>query len=93
MTYYQPRAEEDLTPPLGHFQKQWIQACKRDRPAETACNFEYSANMIETMCLGLAGFRAGAALEYDSLKGEITNKGSASQFLTKPYRKGWAMNG
>ena len=66
LTYYQPRAESDLTPPLGHFQEQWLQACKNDKPSETACNFEYSANMIETMCLGLAGFRAGDGLEYDA---------------------------
>ena len=60
---------------------------------ETACNFEYSANMIETMCLGLASFRAGKELAYDSAKGEVTNDASANQYLTKPYRKGWSMDG
>lgn len=93
LTYYQPRAESDLTPPLGHFQEQWLQACKNDKPSETACNFEYSANMIETMCLGLAGFRAGDGLEYDGSQGQITNIASANEFLTKPYRDGWAMTG
>ena len=93
MSYYEPRAEKDLTPPLGHFQEQWIKACKNGNPADTACNFEYSANMIETMCLGLASFRAGEKLVYDSSKGEVTNNSDANQYLTKPYRKGWSMVG
>ena len=49
--------------------------------------------MIETMCLGLAGFRAGDGLEYDGSQGQITNIASANEFLTKPYRDGWAMTG
>ena len=69
------------------------QGLKNGNPADTACNFEYSANMIETMCLGLASFRAGEKLVYDSSKGEVTNNSDANQYLTKPYRKGWSMVG
>jgi len=28
MTYYKPRAKDQLIPPLGDFQKEWINACK-----------------------------------------------------------------
>jgi len=49
--------------------------------------------MIETMCLGLAGFRAGGELKYDAVKGVVTNNAAANQYLTKPYRAGWTMNG
>jgi hypothetical protein len=45
------------------------------------------------MCLGLASFRAGKELKYDSKKGVVTNDASANQYLTKKYRKGWTMNG
>lgn len=93
LTYFKPRKEEDLIPELGNFQKQWTNACKNGKPAETSCNFEYSANMIESMCLGLAAFRAKEELAYDGSKGQITNVGPANQFLTKPYRAGWTMNG
>ena len=86
-----PRSE--LIPDLGNFQKQWTDACKNGKPAETACNFEYSANMIETMCLGLVAFRAGGELKYDGKQGVVTNNANANQYLTKPYRKGWTMNG
>jgi predicted dehydrogenase len=93
MSYYKPRPEEDLAADLGNFQRDWIDACKGGNPSDTACNFEYSANMIENMCLGLAAFRAGTELEYDGDKGIVTNNVEANQYLTKPYRKGWTLNG
>lgn len=93
MSYYKPRPEDQLMDDLGNFQKQWTWACKNGKPADTACNFEYSANMIENMCLGLAAFRASAELEYDAAQGVVTNNAQANQYLTKPYRKGWTMNG
>ncbi len=93
LTYFRPRRREETAPDLGHFQHQWTHACKNGRPAETACNFEYGANMIETLCLGLASFRAGADLEYDGAAGRITNVASANELLTKPYREGWTMHG
>lgn len=93
MSYYKPRPEEDLTADLGNFQRDWIDACKGGDPSDTACNFEYSANMIENVCLGLAAFRAGTELEYDGDKGIITNNVEANQYLTKPYRKGWTLDG
>ena len=93
LSYFKPTPEEELAPDLGNFQKQWTQACKNGKPSETSCNFEYSANMIETMCLGLASFRAGESLEYNGAKGVVTNNAAANQFLSKPYRKGWTLNG
>ncbi len=100
LSYFQPRSEEKILPDLGNFQKQWTNACKNGKPAATACNFEYSANMIETMCLGLAAFRATKQLkheeqlEYDPAAGRVTNVAAANEYLTKPYRKqGWTIEG
>jgi len=93
LSYFDPRSSEETAADLGNFQKQWTDACKNGKPAETACNFEYSANMIETMCLGLAGYRAGEELTYDGAGGKVTNIASANQYLTKPYRKGWTIEG
>jgi hypothetical protein len=45
------------------------------------------------MCLGLAAFRAGGSLDYDAVRGQFTNDTAANQYLTKPYRAGWTMNG
>lgn len=93
MSYYDPRPEGELLEDLGNFQKQWTDACKNGRPSETACNFEYSANMIENMCLGLAAFKAGEPIQYDGENGVVTNSPTANQHLTKSYRKGWTLNG
>ncbi len=93
MSHYNPRSADEALPDLGHFQTQWIEACKNGKPADTACNFEYSANMIETMCLGLVAFRAGKKLEYDSKNGSVTNVTSANQYLSKAYREGWKIDG
>jgi predicted dehydrogenase len=93
LAHFKPLPEDRLTPDLGNFQKQWTAACKNGKPADTACNFKYSADMIEAMCLGLAAFRAGAEINYDGKAGRITNHADANQFLTKPYREGWKLNG
>ena len=93
LSYFQPRGRDEVEADLGNFQHQWTAACKNGKPQETGCNFEYGANMLETLCLGLASFRAGTDLEYDGAKGVVTNNAAANQYLTKPYRAGWTMNG
>jgi hypothetical protein len=45
------------------------------------------------MCLGLAAFRAGVPLEYDGGRGQFSDNAAANQYLTKPYRKGWTLDG
>jgi hypothetical protein len=34
-----------VIPPLGHFQKQWTNACKGD--LKTTCDFDYSGTLID----------------------------------------------
>lgn len=91
MTYYQPRKEDDIIPAMGHFQKQWINACKTD--LKTSCDFKYSADMIEHMLLGLASYRHGGRIEYDPKKGRVTNSDNANDLLKRPYRDGWSLKG
>jgi len=92
LTYYKPRKKEELLPSVGHFQKQWINACK-DPSQKTACDFEYSANMIEQMCLGLVAYRVGKKLDYDGKAGRVTNSDEANALLKREYRAGWTLNG
>jgi predicted dehydrogenase len=92
LSYYKPRAKEQQLQPVGHFQQQWIDACKNPT-LKTACDFEYSANMIETMLLGLVAHQAGGKLEYDPVAGKITNNAEANALLSRKYRDGWALNG
>ena len=74
------------------FQRQWLDACKNPS-AKTACDFGYSADMIEQMLLGLVAYRVGKKVEYDAASGKITNAPEANEFLGRTYRKGWTLNG
>lgn len=92
LSYYKPRSKEKQLPAMGHFQQQWIDACK-DPSHATACDFEYGANMIEQMLLGLVAYRAGGKIEYDPVAGKVTNLPEANEFLSRNYRDGWVLNG
>jgi predicted dehydrogenase len=92
LTYLKRRTEADLLPPLGHFQQQWLDAC-RDPSRKTACDFAYSADMIEQMLLGLVAYRAGKKLTYDAAAGKVANAPEANAFLSRQYRDGWTLEG
>ena len=92
LTYLKQRTAKTILPPLGHFQQQWFDACK-DPSRKTACDFEYSGNMIEQMLLGLVAYRIGKKLEYDGKTGRVTNSPEANELLHRKYREGWTLNG
>jgi hypothetical protein len=92
LTYYKPRAPEAVLPSLGDFPGQWLRAC-RDPGLKTACDFEYSGEMIEQLLLGLVAYRAGKKIEYDGATGRVTNSAEANAFLRREYRPGWTLNG
>jgi hypothetical protein len=90
-TYYKPRPKAALLPPLGDFQKQWINACKGN--LKTACDFDYAGNMIEMMLLGLVAYRVGKKISYDGAAGRVTDSPEANELLSRKYRAGWTLNG
>ena len=91
MTYYKPRAEGKTLAPLGHFQREWVDACKGD--LKTTCNFDYGGTLIEQMLLGLVAYRVGKKLDYDPAAGRVTTSDEANALLTHKYRDGWTLNG
>ena len=91
MTYYKPRPKEKLFPPVGDFQRQWINACKGN--GKTCCDFEYGGNMTEMMLLGLAAYRTGKKISYDGAAGKVTDCSEANEYLRRTYREGWTLNG
>jgi predicted dehydrogenase len=91
LTYYKPRPTERLIPPLGDFQKEWINACKGS--LKTSCDFEYGGNMIEQMLLGLVAYRVGKKISYDGAAGRVTDSAEGHALLSRTYRKGWTLNG
>ncbi len=90
MTYYKPRTEKEVLPRLGHFQREWVDACKGDK--KTTCNFDYGGKLIETMLLGLVAYRVGEKIDYDGDKGKSSNS-KANDLIAREYRKGWTLEG
>jgi len=91
MTYYNRRSEDKLIPDLGHFQREWVNACKGN--LKTTCDFKYSCDLIETMLLGLVAYRVGEKIEYDGASGRVTNNAEADALLSRQYRSGWVLDG
>jgi len=91
MSYYNRRDKDEMIPDLGHFQKEWTDACKGD--LKTSCDFKYSGDLIETMLLGLVAYRAGEKIEYDGATGRVTNNAKANEYLSRKYRPGWPLDG
>ena len=91
LTYYKPRSKSALLPPLGNFQRQWINACKGD--LKTSCDFDYAGKMIEMMLLGLVAYRVGKKIKYDGGAGQVTDNPEANELLARTYRSGWTLNG
>ncbi len=91
MSYYNRRPKEQMIPPLGHFQKQWINACKGD--LKTSCNFDYAGTMTETMLLGHVAYRVGKKIAYDGVNGRVPNNPEADALLSRKYREGWPLDG
>ncbi len=67
----------------------WINTIKGKD--QISCPFEYAAPLTETMLLGIASLRANSRLHYDAAAMRVTNNAAADQFLTRQYRKGWAL--
>jgi len=93
MSYYNRRPKEDMLPDIGHFQKEWTNACKGN--LKTSCDFDYAGKMVEMMMLGLVAYRVGEKLKYDGKTGIITNVSSANDDILckRQYREGWPLNG
>jgi predicted dehydrogenase len=75
--------------PHEEHEMNWIHAIKGKDTI--SCPFDYAARLTETMLLGIASLRAGTKLYYDAPAMRVTNNASANQFLTREYRKGWAL--
>ncbi len=58
---------------------------------KTACDFEYSGNMIEQLLLGLVAYRVGKKIDYDGATGRVTNSPEANELLRRQYRPGWTL--
>ena len=72
-------------------QMNWVDACKG--LAEATCPFSYAAPLTEVMLLGIVALRTGQGrkIRYDGSAMRVTNVPEANDYLTRPYREGWAV--
>ena len=84
-------APKERLPRIAHqdHEMNWINTIKGKD--QISCPFEYAAPLTETMLLGIAALRANSKLHYDAAAMRVTNNPTADQFLTRQYRKGWAL--
>ena len=71
--------------------EEWITAIKSGNGAQTTSNFEYAAQLTETMLLGNIAIRMAdknLALKYDGGKMAYTNMPEANKYLTRENRAG-----
>jgi predicted dehydrogenase len=69
----------------------WARAIKGDATASSP--LEYAAQLTETMLLGVVALRAGQGRKilYDGANMLVTNVPEANQYLSREFRKGWAI--
>jgi predicted dehydrogenase len=70
--------------------REWADAIRAGKPELASSNFDYAAQLTETMLLGNIAVRfAGQRLEWDAEKLRFSNSEAATKLVSKEYRKGW----
>jgi predicted dehydrogenase len=77
-----------------HMKREWADAIRAGKPGLASSNFDYSAQLTETMLLGNIAVRfAGTMLAWDAAKLQFPKHRGATALVTKEYRKGWELPG
>ncbi len=87
-----PLGTDDHEDPF--MKKEWAEAIRAGKPAIASSNFDYAAQLTETMLLGNIAVRfSGQKLEWDAAKLRFVNSEAATKLVSKEYRKGWDLPG
>ena len=74
--------------------KEWADAIRAGKPEMAYSNFDYAAQLTETMLLGNIAVRLrGQKLEWDAAGLRFSNSDAATKLVSKEYRKGWDVMG
>ena len=69
--------------------KDWLDGIKGG--PKPGSSFDYSGPFTEMVNFGNLTVRTGKKLEWDAVKGEVTNDKDAATMISKEYRKGWEL--
>jgi predicted dehydrogenase len=76
-------------PRRGGTWAEWNEACRGGEPA--GCNFDWAGPLTETVLLGNVAIRTGQLLDWDAIKGKVTNVPAANQYIDEAYHNGWKL--
>ena len=71
-------------------EREWLDACKGSK-VKPGGNFEFSANVTETLLLGNLAVRAGQKLSWDRANLKVTNSEAVQKLVAPERRKGWEL--
>jgi len=75
----------------GHV-REWLDACKANKPEDAKANFaDYAGPLTEMVLIGNLAIRTGKRVEWDAEKMRSTNVPEANQYVRRDYRKGWTL--
>lgn len=72
----------------GHH-KEWIEACKADKPEMAKSGFWYAGPFTESLLVGNLAVRLGKKVEWDAKALRSPNCPEADKYINKEYRAGW----
>jgi predicted dehydrogenase len=88
---FKPPAPTLPRAPENNNYKEWVDACKANKPEMCFSSFKFAGPLTETVVLGCVAMRAGKKIEWDGPNMKITNMPEANSLLRREYRKGWEL--
>ena len=85
------KPEQKLPRSPGHF-TEWVEAIKAGDPTKALSNFNYAAQLTETVLLGVVALKAGKTIEWDAAGMRAKNCSYADEFIRRDYRKGYSIH-
>lgn len=77
-------------PRSGDHMREWVQACKANKPQDAKANFaDFAGPLTEMVLIGNMAVRTGKRVEWDAEHMRSTNVPEANQYVGRTYRKGW----
>ena len=84
-----PERKLDRSP--GHH-KEWIEACKANKPEMAKSGFWYAGPFTESLLVGNLAVRLGKKVEWDAKSLRSPNCPEADDYINKEYRAGWEIS-
>jgi hypothetical protein len=84
-----PERKLDRSP--GHH-KEWIEACKANKPEMAKSGFWYAGPFTESLLVGNLAVRLGKKVEWDTKSLRSPNCPEAGKYINKDYRAGWEIS-